>query len=265
MLSNVHHLSDQEVAAIRAWVQAGGTLYASGATSLVKNNGERQPDFLLGDVLGVSLVNADWADREHYVSPTDAGRSDFPGWDTKYPAFVRGPMMDVRAQPDATVLATRTLPWPAPDARSFASIHSNPPWQATDQPEVVYHRHGQGVAIYSASLIEEVETLQASFVSLLRRLCVRPTFEITAHPAVEVTLFHQPDRGRYVLSLVNFQRDLPNLPVDGIQVRLRVPHRIRRVRRLPDGNALRSRSTQGVVEFTAPRLHTLAMMALSYA
>lgn len=265
VLSNVHHLSEQEVTAIRDWVQAGGALYASGATSLVKNTGQHQPDFMLADVFGVSLTRADWTDREHYVSPTDAGRADFPGWDTRYPAFVRGPTMDVRAQAGSTVLATRTLPWPAPDARSFASIHSNPPWQATEQPEVVYHRYGQGTAIYSASLLEEVETLRDSFVSLLRRLCARPTFEVTTHPAVEATLFHQPDRRRHVLSLVNFQHDLPNIPVDGITVRLWLPQRVKSVRVLPTGDAMRLRRDASNVWFTAPRLETLLMLAINHA
>lgn len=265
VLSNVHHLSAEEVAAIRAWVRDGGTLFASGATSLVLNTGQRQPDFMLSDVLGVSLVKADWTDREHYVAPTDAGSTDFAGWDSKYPAFVRGPTIDVRALPGATVLATRTLPWPAPDPRAFSSIHSNPPWVASDQPEVVLHPYGQGLVIYSASLIEEVATLQESFVRLLRRLCDRPSFEVAVHPAVEVTLFHQPDRRRYLLNLVNFQHELPNVPVDGIQVHLRLPHRIRGVRRLPGGRPLRFRSTRDEMDFTVPRLETLAMLALSYA
>jgi hypothetical protein len=264
VLSNVHHLSEAEAAAIRAWVQSGGTLYASGATSLVRNTGQRQPDLMLGDVLGVSLEKADWSDREHYVSPTGAGRPDFPGWDAKYPAFVRGPMMDVRALPGATVLATRTLPWAAPDARSFSSIHSNPPWQATEQPEVVYHRFGQGAAIYCASLVEEVETLQESFVCLLRRLCARPAFAVTAHPAVEATLFYQPERSRYVLSLVSFQHDLPNIPVDGVEVRLSLPRRVRSVHALPSGRTLRLRHEGEAVTFTAPRLDTLLMLAVNH-
>jgi hypothetical protein len=265
VLANVHHLAEEEVNAIRSWVNAGGTLYASGGTSLVQNTGQRQPDFMLSDVFGVSLVKADWTDREHYVAPADAGRTEFPGWDTKYPAFVRGPTMDVRALPGATVLATRTLPWPAPVARSFSSIHSNPPWLATDVPEVVHHQFGQGQAIYSASLMEEVETLQESFVHLLRRLNPQLSFEVTAHPSVEVTLFHQPDRSRYVLSLVSFQHDLPSLPVDDIQIRLSLPRGIREVRCVPSGDALRFRSAEGVVLFSAPRLRTLAMLALAYA
>ncbi len=265
VLSNVHHLSAEEIAAIRDWVQAGGTLYASGATSLVLNTGQRQPDFMLSEVFGVSLVKANWTDREHYVSPTEAGRAEFPGWDAKYPAFVRGPTMDVRAHAGSTLLATRTLPWPAPDARSFSSIHSNPSWQVTDQPEVVYQRFGQGAAIYSASLLEEVETLQETFVCLVHRLCPRPTFEVTAHPAVEATLFHQPDRRRYVLSLVSFQHDLPNVPADGIEVRLRLPQRVQSARVIPSGRTLPLRRAGDAVTFTAPRLDTLLMLAINHA
>ena len=36
-----------------------------------------------------------------------------------------------------------------------------------------------------------------------------------------MTVFHQPDRHRYLLSLVNFQKDLPNIPIEGIAVRMR--------------------------------------------
>jgi hypothetical protein len=104
-----------------------------------------------------------------------------------------------------------------------------------------------------------------SFVHLLRRLNHQFSFEVTAHPSVEVTLFHQPDRSRYVLTLVSFQHDLPSLPVDDIQIRLSFPRGIREVRCVPSGDALRFRSAQGVVTFTAPRLRTLAMLALTYA
>lgn len=265
VLSNVHHMNEEEVVAIRSWVRAGGTLYASGASSLVMNSGQRQPDLMLSDVIGVSLTKADWTEREHYVAPTAAGQQDFRGWDTKYPAFIRGATMDVRAHASAMLLATRTLPWVAPDARSFSSIHSNPPWQVTDQPEVVYHCFGQGATIYSASTLEEVETLQETFVCLLRRLCAQPTFEVTAHPAVEATLFHQPDRSRYVLSLVNFQHDLPNIPVDGIEVRLRLPQRVQSVQTLPVNGSLPLRREGEAVTLTAPRLNTLLMFSINYA
>jgi len=264
VLSNVHHLDEDEVVAIREWVRGGGTLYASGATSLVRKDGQRQTDFMLADVLGVSLVKADWSDRAHYLAPASAGPDLFPGWDAKYPAFVPGLAMDVLASKEATVLATRTLPWPAPDPRAFSSIHSNPPWVATEQPEVVLHRYGSGRAIYSASLLEEVPTLQESFARLLRHLNNNPTLELGAHPTVEASLFHQPERRRHVLNLVSFQHDLPNVPVEGITVRLRVPQRVKSVRVLPGGLALRMRREGDTVAFTVPPVHTLLMLALNH-
>ncbi len=74
------------------------------------------------------------------------------------------------------------------------------------------------------------------FVRLVRSLAPGLTFEAEAPTAVEVTLFAQPERRRHVLALVNSQAEQPNLPVDGIEVRARLP-----------------------------RLHTLAMVALEHA
>jgi hypothetical protein len=265
VLSNVHHLAEDEVAAIRAWVGAGGALYASGATSLVRDTGRRQPDFMLRDVFGVSLVKADWSERDHYLAPTVEGRTQFADWDGRYPAFLRGTTMDVEAGPNTVVLATRTLPWPAPDARSFSSIHSNPPWQPTSQPEVVWNRFGKGRAIYAASLLEESATLHDTFISLLMRLNGPPTLEAQAHPTVEVTLFEQPERRRHLLCLVSFQHDLPNIPQEGIEVRLRLGRRVRSICPLPFGRPLRFRREQEQVLFTVPRLETLGMFAVNHA
>jgi hypothetical protein len=264
ILSNVHHMNEEEIAAIRNWVKTGGTLYASGATSLVKDTGQRQSDFMLADVLGISLSKAAWTSCDHYVSPTAAGKENFPGWDTKYPAFIRGSTMDVQAHPSSLVLAARTLPWPPLDGRSFSSIHSNPPWASTDQPEVVMNCYGDGKAIYSASLLEEEETLHESFICLLRRLLGPPVFDVLAHPAVEATLFHQSDRRRHLLSLVSFQQDPPNIPLDGIKIRLRLHRRVHSVSVLPSGNTLRLRREGGLVTFTAPRLNTLLMLAINH-
>ena len=233
--------------------------------SLVDKSGQRRGDFMLADVLGASIVKAEWSDRDHYMAPAAAGRDLFPGWDAKYPAFFPGPGMEVRARDGATVLATTTLPWPAPDRRQFSSIHSNPPWVATDRPEVVFHRCGEGKCIYSASLLEEVATLEDSFIRLLRHLSNSPAFEVQAPPAVEVTLFSQPDRRRHLLNLLSFQHELPNIPVDGITIRLRLPQRVKSVRVLPTGQALRLRREGDTVVFTAPRLGTLLMLAVNHA
>ena len=135
---------------------------------------------------------------------------------------------------------------------------------ATDQPEVVFNRYGRGRVVYCASVLEDVEGLRETFIRLLRRLHPAYAFEADAPAAVELTLFAQPNRQRHVLSLGKFQREMPNLPVDGIEVRLRLPRRIRRIRLLPDGRVVAHRERDGVVSFKVPRLRTLAMFAIEH-
>ena len=260
----IHHLSRREAAALRAYVRAGGSLYASGGTSLVTPDGRQQKDFLLGDVLGVSLVKADWADHDHYLAPTPAGAADFAGWSPERPAFNRSTGFTVRARRGAEVLATTTLPWPKPDPSSFSSIHSNPPWLATKQPEVVFHRFGKGRTIYCASLLEDMDNVRDVFLRLLRRLSPTFSVEADAPASVELTLFAQPDRQRHVVGLVSIQPDQPNLPVDGIEVRLRLGRPVRDIRLLPGNRKIPHTVKAGVVTFTAPRLETLALFAVNH-
>ncbi|MBI2924403.1 MAG: hypothetical protein HYY24_01730 [Verrucomicrobia bacterium] len=256
-------MDEEEAAAIREWVRAGGCLYASGASSRVHARGQLLKDFLLADVFGVSLRKADWQEREHYLAPTPAGQRFFADFDARCPAFVKGYGLEVEAHPGAEVLATTTLPWPAPEPTKFSSIHSNPPWVATANPEIVFHRFGRGRVVYCSSVLEGVETLGDTFVKLIRFLHDGYRFTVEAPGVVEATFFHQRDRRRYVLTLVNFQKDLPNIPVDGIKIHLRVPERVRAIQRLPNGAAISHRRRNGAVTFLAPRLHTLAMFAIT--
>jgi hypothetical protein len=264
ILANVNLMDTEEVAAIRAWVAGGGALYASGGTSLVTKEGRLQKNFLLADVFGVSVRRADWQPRDHYVAPTPSGQAYFGSFTARYPAFLTGYGMEVRSRPEAEVLATTTLPWPAPDPTRFASIHSNPPWQPTDHPEVVRHAFGRGRAVYCSSPLEAVPALADCFLALVRNLCPSYRVEASAPPCVEVALFHQPERHRYLLSLVNYQAELPNLPVDGVRIQLRLPEeKVEEVRELPSQHAVPHDRKPGVVTFTAPRLETLALFAIT--
>ncbi len=264
VLSGVHHMNDEECAAVRRFVADGGSIYASGGTSLVAPSGRRHADFKLADLFGVSIRRADWSAREHYVAPTERGRNVFGTWSEKYPAFVKGYGMEVEAHPGATVLATTTLPWPAPDRTKFSSIHSNPPWVPTKRPEVVLHPFGKGKSVYAASLIENVTGLEQTFIRLVRLLYSSCTFDATAPPCVELILFQQPERRRYLLSLINFQKELPNIPVEGITVTLRLPEKVLRIKLLTVGRLIPFASRGGAVIFSAPRLETLTMLAVEY-
>jgi hypothetical protein len=263
VLSSVNMMDTEEAAAIRDWVRSGGTVLASGSTSLVDTNGHTQPDFMLADVLGVTIAKAAWQDQEHYVAPTPAGAKFFPQFTAEHPPFVVGPTIEVRSTGDSKVLATTTWPWPAPDPSRFSSIHSNPPWVPTKRPEIVLNNFGRGRAIYTSSLIENVDGMADTYLSLVRILAGSLQFELDAPAAVEMTIFNQPDRHRYLLSLVNFQRELPNIPVENTTVRARLPEgMLRRVARLPDEKVLEHHAKDGVVQFSTGRLETLAMFAL---
>jgi hypothetical protein len=267
VLPNVNMMDDDEIEAIRRWVRRGGRLLATGWTSLVDTRGRLRKDFGLGDVFGITLQEPSWAAWPHYISPQGEGEADFGDFSSSYPAFARttGQRIQRRRDSPVAVLATTTLAWPAGDATRFSSIHSNPPWQPTDRPEVALNRFGQGRAIYCASPLETIESLGGSIARLVRRLEDRLTFEADAPTAVELTLFHQPDRHRYRLSLVNFQKDLPNIPVADIPVRLRLPEKVVRIAQIPDGRPIDHHEADGVVRFVVPRLDTLAMFAVIVA
>jgi hypothetical protein len=261
VLANVNAMDDEECAAIREYVAGGGKLLASGCTSLVDKAGRQRADFALTDVFGVSLEEAIWSPRNHYLSPTPSGQPLFREFDERYPAFSSGYYFGVRAGEKAKTLATITLPWPAPDATQFASIHSDPPWTPTDKPAIVRSAFGKGEAIYCASPIETLETLRDVYLQLVSQLHSTYVYSVDAPSCVEATVFHQPDRQRYVISLVNFQKDLPNLPVYGVEVQLRLPHAVKSVVQLPDEREIPTRVRDGATIFNAPKLETLAMFA----
>jgi hypothetical protein len=256
-------MDEDEVKAIRDWMHSGGCLFATGWTSLVNKSGKLQKDFMLADVLGVSLKQPSWRAWDHYVAPTSAGKTYFSPFSVKYPAYARTIGIHIEARQGAEVLATTTLPWPTSDPTRFSSIHSNPPWEATNRPEVVLNKHGKGRAIYCSSPLETIEVLDEAFVRLVRSLYDTFTFALDAPACVEATLFHQPARHRYLLTLINFQKDLPNLPIDSILVRLRLPKgKVKAINQLPDAGSLAFRETDGDVSFRVGRLQTMGMLEI---
>ena len=106
--------------------------------------------------------------------------------------YTRDYGMNVKARAGARVLATTTLPWPSPSPDKFSSIHSDPPWEKTDRPELVENAFGRGRCVYASSLIESIETLRSAFVGLVRHLGGPFAFEVDAPEWVEATLFINP-------------------------------------------------------------------------
>jgi len=131
---------------------------------------------------------------------------------------------------------------------------------------LVLNRYGKGKVIYAAMPFEANKAYGAIVARVLRFLAGDAfTFEADAPKAVEVTAFEQKSRKRFLINLVNFQEELPNIPVYRAKVTVRVDRRkVRRVVILPEARRIVFHTKGDTVTFTIPRLDTFAMVAVEY-
>jgi len=266
VLPNVLMMDEEEVEAFKNYVRNGGSLYASKYTSLNTKDGARKDDFLLADLFGVSYLG-ETKENFTYISPTEEGKYFFTGYSPKYPLSIYGPQLRIKARKGAKVLGNIVLPYTDPkDSSHYASIHSNPPGIITDYPAVVLNHYGEGKVIYVTGDLEDVEAHHDAFTLLIRSLSSKPfLLESDAPKSVEITVFHQENKKRYIINLLNFQKELPNIPVDEIKVGMRLGNRrIKRLIKLPEEEKLNYDIRKDHVEFIAPKLETFLMLALDY-
>ena len=265
ILPDVLMVDENEVEAIRNYVRQGGRLYASKNTSLITKDGKRQDDFLLADVFGVSYIG-ETKENFTYIAPTDKGQNLLPGCTEKYPLSNPDTQMIVKANDDAEVLAITVLPYTVPGERGFSSIHSNPPGIVTDSPAIIRNRYGKGLCIYNTGNTERFKRHGEIFAGIIRSLTTKPlTFESDAPKPVEITVFHHQDKKRYIVSLLNFQEELPNIPVEGFSVKIYLGDKeIKQLLQLPDEKPVKFELADGFVKFNAPRIEIFAMLAVDY-
>jgi hypothetical protein len=247
ILPNVVRMGAEEVEAFRDYVAGGGCVYASRYTSLIETRGVRHPDFLLADVFGCHLESEEGAPRSVYLKPVALLASLIAP--QHYVSFfplddaVAGGLLRLRPG-EGSVLATLTLPYAHPkpgraDDRSWASIHSSPPWEETETPLIVGSQYGRGRCTYSAAPLESIDHPAARqlLVGLLRDLLGGPArFEAEAHLAIWVNAFDQPDAGRVQISFLNPLAQSGPLPAFSVRFELRPPagKRFRALSRVPD-------------------------------
>ena len=267
VLPNAAHLTGAEIEALKSYVKKGGSILASKYTSLVTNEGVRQDDFLLRDLFGVSY-EGETREIVTYVSP--AGKRDqlFEEYSSQWPSTLYDTQLKVGAHEGTEVLATLTLPWTDPTETRYASILTDPPGIATTYPSIVLHQYGKGKVIYSSGVIEswEHDSQRAIIARLLELLAPRPWWVQTDAPkSVEVTLFLQEDRRRFVANVINYQQELPNIPLRDLKLSIRMDGRTPKAARLlPDGPALSFARVEDRVELSIPLLKDFAMVEVSW-
>ena len=220
---------------------------------------------MLADLFACSFVG-ETKESYTYIAPANSAERLFVGFTQKYPIGLDSSQIIVRVNPGTKVLGTMTLPYSDPaDPTHFVSIHSNPPGIPTEHPAVILNQFGKGQVIYVSGELENSETYRHVFINLLRQLFDAFIFEGEAPQSVEISAFHQEERRRYLISLVNFQKDLPNIPVDNVFLKLRLNgKRVRRLVLLPDEKKLNFEMRDELIRVQVPRLETFHMMALDY-
>lgn len=284
VLPNVSRTSEAEVAAFRAFVEAGGRLYASGYTSLVDVLGERHADFALADVFGVSCAGEEQG-RVAYLQPLDdeVAAAVWPQHSLSHPfnlhfgrPYEPKPLCTAPrlAAASGEVLATLTLPysdspdWGSVDRKSWASIHAAPPWERTGTPVLVRNRFGAGTAVYSAFDLETSPTAanRRLFTALVEGL-LGDGASISARGSDDVWLsvFDQAEESRLLVTLLSYSTDrAPGVPTVTVVVPAWADRTFGDVEAGPGAEVLETRDVDGRREVTL-RVHDgLAFVLLGY-
>jgi hypothetical protein len=270
VLPSVLEMTPDQAGIFRRFVESGGVLYASGPTSLDRV-AKPEARYLLEDLFGVKYRGT-LGHEVTYFSAMDAGLQKII-W-PQHEIIHKGPMIHADAADGADVLAMATLPFADPEkihaiGSRFAQIISDPPALSPGKtPALVVHSFGKGKVIWSAAALEASDDAVNArvFVSLLRRVLPGPyQFEVETHPAVEMTIYHQPANRQMLAGLLNMQSISPPIPV-GAQVRITIPsgRRVTSVELLPDRKPLRFEPAGPYVRFSLEPFKVLAMALVRY-
>ena len=140
---------------------------------------------------------------------------------------VRGPRSPLVRATTAEVRGTVVLPhFPCDDPERYASIHSNPPGIPTSWAGLTVNCFGKGrcVYLYSPLLMHRQHSQEQFGKRLFSEFA--PKF-VTASDhlpeSTELTLLKSTTEKAYLLGLVNYQEELPNIPLRDLSISFRLP------------------------------------------
>lgn len=214
-VNNAFYLSEAECARLRTFVKNGGTLIATGQTSLRDLDGNTTGNFALADVFGVDY-SGDISDSLSYLHDLKSGE--------KYVATAACPLVKATT---AESLAKITAPmFPPFHPELYASIHSNPWGEVTDFDAITVHSFGKGTCIYLAQeLLGYTYDDHNNYLTGLLKERIQSGYRIkTNAPAcVEVTVLKSTQSDRWIIALVNQQDELPGIPIHDVELSVTLP------------------------------------------
>lgn len=204
ILSHVASIREEEMDEVEAYLKKGGNLYISGPI------GNKR----LQKILGVTVTGV----TEHdftYMSPTEAGKTLFEGFEKTIPLTIDMPQVEIEVEDDTDlqVLATQTLPYTMTNTEQFAAIHSNPPGIYTDKPCAILKNTGKSKIIWVAAPVEMAKPYMSRqvFRRMIQSLEKQEYFTSNAPKFVEIINWEK--EGLSYFAVLNEQEESPIAPV----------------------------------------------------
>lgn len=200
---------NDEILFLTEYVKEGGVLYLSGSSDpcLIET-------FFGGVIENYTFGDSEYAHTEKgfrevqaYIAPEKSFSRIFGEFNAQYPMPITYKLPIMKGG-KGKVKAKIVLPWSDPDDNMhYSSIHSNPPWRATEFPAVTETRYGKGKVVWSAAAIENEEksNFKEVFIRLLKRYAGKSLFKIEGSKEIECVIF---ESGReYLVSFIDLRKE----------------------------------------------------------
>ena len=263
IVSDAPNISNENMAALRSYMEEGGIAYISG------HSAHRLVEELLG-----TKITGRTDETITYIAPTDETAELFGEYSKKYPLTVYDSAYRMEGTPNGKVLATLTLPYslqastflvcadlelqvetdPNDPRNESASMHSDPPGIVTDYPAIIEADVGKGKLIWSCAPFENTELTQPRkvFVNLLKKYLPETVFSSDDTPYVVEYQLWEDEEGCYLWA-VNLQYADEVLPVFDFHVSL-LCDKPKRVTRVSDGKEMETTWADGRLTLHIDRL-----------
>jgi hypothetical protein len=277
ILADAAALSDAQCAALRRYVENGGSLVATFATSLYDEWGQPRKDFGLADVFGVSYSGrVDGPMQNSYLSLDRDTRSN-----TYHPvlAGLEDATRIINGVFRVEVKPTRDFPSPITLIPSYPDLPMEdvyPRVPRTDTRELYLRDLGRSRIAYIPWDIDRTfwEVLSPDHGRLLRNVIAwtaneRPVVEVEGRGVIDVTVWRQ--RESMTVHLVNLTNPMmmkgplrETIPVGPLTVRVRVPGGLsaRKVHLLTAGTTLPALQKDNALVVTVPTVDVHEVVAI---
>jgi hypothetical protein len=277
ILADAAALNDAQCAAIREYVNRGGSVLATFATSLFDETGRRRDDFGLADLFGVSFSGRiDGPMQNSYLSldPDAATGKRHPilaGLDGT-PRIVNG-VFRIDVRPTVAFPSPLTLIPSYPDL-PMEDVYPRVP--RTDIRELYLRDLGRSRIVYFPWDIDRTlwDVMCVDHLQLLRNAVTwavnEPSpAEVEGPGMIDVTVWRQ--RESMTVHLVNLTNPMmmkgplrETFPVGPLRLRIRLPVGVqaRKVQLLTAGTELKDRPVDGVLQVTVPSVEVHEVVAV---